>query len=110
MLIVFVSLGGFLLFKSPKVYLAIALNFGLIIFMNEKAHGARARKSNKSLTQGFRGAIVARVILAAVMLEAALAIPRTGIAITYFFYSVLPIYIYAIFEELKLIQGEETSL
>src|SRR5262249_19301755 len=109
-LIVFVSLGGLLLFRSPKIYLAIALNFGLIIFMSEKAHGVKSRTPNKNLTAGYRGAIAGRLVLAALIFEAALLVPRTGIAIVYIFYSILPIYIYAIFEELKLIQGEETSI
>ncbi len=107
-LIIFVSLGGFLLFKSPKIYLAIALNFGLMIFMSEKAHGAKAQKLGGNLTKGYRWAIVGRMVLASVIFECALFIPRTGIAIVYFFYSVLPIYIYAIFEELKIIQGEDS--
>lgn len=108
-LIVFVSLGGFLLFQSPKIYLAIALNFGLIIFMNEKAHGAKAQKAEGHLTRGYRWAILGRMVLAVILFECALFIPRTGIGIVYFFYSVLPIYIYAIFEELKIIQREEKA-
>jgi len=109
LLIVFVSLGG-LLVKYPKIYLALSLNFGLIIFMSEKAHGASTKKTEKKLTAGYRWAIALRIIIAAAIFESFLLIPRTGIAVTYVFYSILPIYIFAIFEELKSIQGEDTSI